>query len=451
MSYLAFAGVGAFAFGILLLPLLVRRIRLHSVYGWMLVSAFVGLLVRPTFLLIFSPDRAEQESFFWLDVSLEEFIWPVTVLWLGCLLFAGSYAVGNSTRAEFRRLNRLQGDTNALALAGSIVALVGILAAVSFVQSTGGFSLGSLSTKRVVASESAIADGLEAFGPTLAVGRAGLVGALVSFHLRRTAQRPVRFATLLVLANAFLPFYASDRTGVILVVLQLLALSALRVQRMKRKTLITTAVVVLLLFQVLTTLRATGRSDDSFQLVSPIDTVESILVNRSLFDLSKNLHVVRETGGVLEVKFGESYVGALAAPIPRSIWSEKPLISVGPEVGQRIYGNAIAGIPPGVFAEAYWNFLLPGLLGVSILFGSLCGKLDSVDRDRLKPFGQVVYVVVLLPLAYNAVASSFSGVVLDFLGDSIALLAIWVLHLALERKRTPDRIREPMMALETPR
>ena len=64
--------------------------------------------------------------------------------------------------------------------------------------------------------------------------------------------------------------------------------------------------------------------------------------------------------------FGQSYLAILAAPIPRAIWSEKPM-GVGRLASQTFmpeYKHK-TGVPPSPVGEVYWNF---GLAGVCVIF-----------------------------------------------------------------------------------
>ena len=428
MRYVQFVALGALVLSAFSLPVLAKRVRIHSVFGWMLASAFFGLFFRPLYMLGFNSDRRAQEEMFWRDVPIEDFYLPATFLALAALIYSLSYLSGLGGSARLKTLEKLVGGEKQLASAAGLLSVAGLAAAVMYVQATGGLDLSSLSTKRVVASQANSEEGLASLGPILAIGRAGLIGSVTSYHLRKSARQPVRLSSALILGNMFLPFYASDRTGVLLLVLQLMALASFRDTKISRRTVVIGLISLVLLFQVLSTLRTTGRSDTEFALEGPVATADVLVFNRSFFDLSKNLHVIRATGSELELKYGATFTAAIIAPIPRSLWQGKPIISVGPEIGRSVYDLPVTGVPPGLFGEAFWNFKIAGLLGVAVPFGWLCGRVDSIRPRELSAFAQSVFCVLLLPVAYNAVASSFSGVMLDLLRDGFAFFVIWQLH-----------------------
>ncbi len=65
--------------------------------------------------------------------------------------------------------------------------------------------------------------------------------------------------------------------------------------------------------------------------------------------------------------WGESYLTLLARPIPRVIWPTKPR-GTDFRTGATFY-NSPWGVPPGAVGEAFWNFHIPGVVGIFFLFG----------------------------------------------------------------------------------
>lgn len=76
------------------------------------------------------------------------------------------------------------------------------------------------------------------------------------------------------------------------------------------------------------------------------------------------LHYVPNESPLL---WGETYLTILFRPIPRSIMPSKPM-GTDYRAGAEFF-NAVWGIPPGPVAEAYWNFHIPGVIGVFFLTG----------------------------------------------------------------------------------
>tara|TARA_R110001599_G_scaffold3083_1_gene17206 strand:- start:2127 stop:3482 length:1356 start_codon:yes stop_codon:yes gene_type:complete len=74
--------------------------------------------------------------------------------------------------------------------------------------------------------------------------------------------------------------------------------------------------------------------------------------------------------------FGETLINLIYVPIPRAIWSEKPIISESAIIGMQLKGTnnpTGSGLPPGVFAYGYIQFGLPGVILTALLSGLIAG------------------------------------------------------------------------------
>lgn len=82
------------------------------------------------------------------------------------------------------------------------------------------------------------------------------------------------------------------------------------------------------------------------------------------------LPIIANVPGNVDFLYGESYIHVIAAPIPRVLWPNKPR-SIDAYVGTRLFGYDAISIPPSAVGEAYWNFHIPGVIIVMLLFGML--------------------------------------------------------------------------------
>ena len=80
----------------------------------------------------------------------------------------------------------------------------------------------------------------------------------------------------------------------------------------------------------------------------------------------------------VDLIYGRSYLALLTLPVPRSFWPKKPML-VYAEVGKVFFGVPW-GMPPGPIGEAYWNFHIPGVIIVYLLFGVFHAWLARVVR-----------------------------------------------------------------------
>ena len=139
--------------------------------------------------------------------------------------------------------------------------------------------------------------------------------------------------------------------------------------------------------------------------------------------------VIRETGRSQPYLMGESILFApIVAMIPRAIWPDKPVVTIGRDFGVRFYVvnplldkvTSVAVTTPG---ELYWNFGLAGIVVGLAMFGAgvrwlyrLYGETSSLD-----PVRRAVFMLVIIELAHfgGGFAAEFSG-----LARTLILLAV---------------------------
>jgi len=80
--------------------------------------------------------------------------------------------------------------------------------------------------------------------------------------------------------------------------------------------------------------------------------------------LNPNIAITNKVPREVDFLYGKPYLGVILFFIPRYLWPDKPH-STGQYVGSIFFNKSEGGVPPGEFADIFWNF---GLLGVLILF-----------------------------------------------------------------------------------
>jgi hypothetical protein len=138
-----------------------------------------------------------------------------------------------------------------------------------------------------------------------------------------------------------------------------------------------------------------------------------------------------------DLLYGKSYLAVLTVGVPRSVWPEKPGLIDG-RVGRTFYDSP-AGKPAGAVAEAYWNFHVPGVILVFLLFGIFQQWLARmVRRYPGQPAMTLLYLSALWMLA---VPTSMSAV--RFIADVVPLLLVVVMMGGLKRARIQPRTSIP--------
>ena len=108
---------------------------------------------------------------------------------------------------------------------------------------------------------------------------------------------------------------------------------------------------------------------------------DAFVYSRNLSDPTVAAHIYHAVPEKIPFQNGGTITAFALAPIPRAIWPEKPLINIGPVIGNVIYGYQRNGVPAGWVGDLYLNWGLPAVLAGSVLIGWLLAQLD---RWRLR-------------------------------------------------------------------
>lgn len=195
-----------------------------------------------------------------------------------------------------------------------------------------------------------------------------------------------------LLQTMFLFFVMGSRANIVLILMDGLFLVYCIQQKLEiGKIAIAGGLVALLLLPMLA---SRDQSDSRFGHL-----VEKTLAGRDMMDISKTCHIINAVPENLEYRYGETLVGWLAAPIPRSMWPDKPMWAErGTYLAQSVFGDkkGITGVPPGLIAEFYWNLGLVGVTLGMVLLG-LVLKLLYVTflRHDTNPTAILIYTIIV--------------------------------------------------------
>ncbi len=140
-------------------------------------------------------------------------------------------------------------------------------------------------------------------------------------------------------------------------------------------------------------------------------------------------------------EYGRSLASILWAPIPQSVWPEKPPVRIGPAISPAVFrfdADRRTGDPPGIVGEFWIN---AGLAGVIIGMLVLGAAVRVVDRwYRLVPetsgLSALLYGVFAVALVLRLPRGDFTGVVIEALGQLVILVCLlWIL-----RSRAPGHL-----------
>ena len=253
------------------------------------------------------------------------------------------------------------------------------------------------------------------------------VGLLMAFIWRRFTHSPMLtfWVLILLIPEVFWRIISGSRAQLIFLLMQLLiAYYLTSAQRGLRLTLklgvvvVITLIVGVLIFPFLTTLRfeglnawrkaveAVGRTMADPRLV--------VLVTGGRFhDLDALAEIIERVPRESPYLSGFSYLLTFVAFIPRAVWSEKPVISLGKILADTffsdVYGGTGTAASTSLVGELYWNF---GVIGVP--FGmAFFGYLWRVAYNYLvKPHGNLSTALVtsaIFPAFFISMEQSFAA------------------------------------------
>jgi oligosaccharide repeat unit polymerase len=206
-----------------------------------------------------------------------------------------------------------------------------------------------------------------------------------------------------------------SRSGLIMMLLFILVIKMLQVKRIAYLRAIVVSVFALLALGILGEFRSqsfVARDLGDIQLESGVigglergwDTLTGYAGR-----VSGLYAVLALVPNQFDYLWGQSYLSIIAAPIPRTLWENKP-IAGGRLAGIVLFGRGVAGggVPPGNIGEAYWNFGVTGVFGVMFLYGVALRWLAAIyQANQGERWIIVIYVLTLFLFQPNSV--SFYG------------------------------------------
>jgi hypothetical protein len=236
----------------------------------------------------------------------------------------------------------------------------------------------------------------------LALANLALAACWVWLAYRRDATRSLLFwgAALGALVAAFL--MTGSRSSLVYPALVGFVVWMLREQKVAYLRTVGLAVVAL---YVVTTLgnfrRSTWGGSADWESASEGSVVENVtqaasgeLAERATI-ADGTLPILARVPDDVPLLEGSSYLAVLSLPIPRALWPGKPGMVDG-QVGH-VFFHIQAGVPAGGIGEAYWNFHVPGVVAVFLLFGMWLRWLGRLyTRHRASPPMIVMYGITLL-------------------------------------------------------
>jgi oligosaccharide repeat unit polymerase len=148
-------------------------------------------------------------------------------------------------------------------------------------------------------------------------------------------------------------------------------------------------------------------------------------MNTNGIDVSKTAHIMSAVGRQLDFEWGWTLLNFFFIWIPRQVWPNKP-VNIDTMIGMQVFGAETYGagaVPPGLIAEMYWNFWIPGVIVGCFLLGYFL-RVVFTQFSAYSDNRNVVlwYVLAFMPLGAAFMGSGFSSALVSFMMTSIPLV-----------------------------
>lgn len=391
---------------------------------------FIGTTVR-TLFLAFDPN-ADREAFRLVGLYDRFEILPygaATVL-IGVTMWTIGYYI-NNRRLRLRSQNTAARPLNERAMWQAIfgVGAVGLVLSLLYLNQINFFSnIGSLgvSAKRLF-----FLDEREEIATTLGHLRMGsdfiAIATLTAYVFLISKNRLTLGKRVMILGGLLLaclvPFAASSRVSVLYYILLFVIARHYALRRISMPRLSTIILLTFILLGFLETLRhqsnSLRRGETLENVTYTLDrSVKTFAYNAHFVGVGKTSVIVTQMPSREPFLLGSSYLALFVAPIPRTLWPEKPVVRIGRFVGVDLYQRpSDSGVPPGLIGEAYLNFGWVGVFLIPFIFGLVC-KAIYVSFVLRAPPDDVMRRVAFVILWFFMIDMMYT----DFVGSSMRMM-----------------------------
>lgn len=445
---------GALASLIVTAPLLSRQYEVLSPWTLVVATVYISCGVRGLFIALSIDGTRSIDALFLLGHDAQYFFRPTVLFLVGLTIFTIAYTLGAAGQRQvgktalFGASRHLNPQTTFVVVL--ICAFVGFVGFVIFAQSTGGLSPTRISAKRTTINGLDLSTDYESFGLARFANSLAPIAFLLQltyYNYRRIPHGVLtrRFAwlSLLFLNAVALPVYASSRSSVIQLIISAVVVEyCLSGRRIRVRALFGPVIAAVVIAGLLTSLRASQAASVDTSTLNTETLVDTFVLTRTFGDIPTTGNIINAVPTKLPYANGRTITAWLVAPVPRSIWPGKPIITAGPEIGRVIYGNRASGVPPGLIAESYWNFGTGGVLLLPLLAGLILRRFSEIWRSRARssPAAALILATAVIPLGLSVFSGSIGSAPFQVLETMVVLVPVLALVSSGKEPRRPQAL-----------
>lgn len=440
--YYALAGVALLAFGLTLLPSIFNHAKAYDTFqpaNFLALTTLFGVTLHTLYILLVDDFTTRNFLMLGRDPVFLNRALVVICLALVCWL------IGYNLRTPQLPLQRwpvtratLWNKRRFIVVVWALI-VVALICTILYMRELG-LTPDSLATKlsgkrRLVVEDADYAFaalGYYLWGASLISYAFYLLVAYVAYQ-RLSLRSPTGLVMVVCgLLACVLPFITSSRAEIIYNLLLAIMIWHYARRRLSLQAILVVAVVGVTIFAFVGSLRFTGGrvTEDSLQLGGEA-FVKSLLGTRNWLGVSKTAHIMAAVPEKISYKLGSTMVGWMVAPVPRTLWKDKPIIRTGQLLGPLVFDATknLTGSPPGLIAELYLNFSLPAVflgvfflgLFIKTLYQSVL-PLVATHRNVL-----LLYLMLTLRFSLDIFAGDFNGVMINALRAFVTMFLLLAL------------------------
>lgn len=422
-----------------------RHITLATCAGWVLMTMLHGLLIKPLFVVLDLPSPEILDLIVFQKVDREQYwLWGPALLlaygaFVAAMFFTGRYGKASRAMAAASSERREWFDVRVLTLLIAIAAaaLVGFF--VQFPQLLESANKNSIATADVADYNSG--------GVWRALIELAYLASLCCLvNIGKRVSRKGSIFLFCVAAALWLGFCVlSDQRGAVLfsVVTYLIAYGRF-IGRIPRKAV--AIVLVLMVGSILT--KTVMRVQAEVGAQEDLAFAAANLVGQNLIENGKTISIISATPSHIDFQWGVTYLDAVRILVPRSLYPEKQTVNLDTVIGNRIFdcdAFGACGVPPGLIAESYLNFGVPGVLVLAIATGAFVGGLDRRYRLGRRSVGfDLLYIYALVYSGMAILGSGVSGLITQLITQGLSLAIV----LFLARRSSVGATKRRALALQ---
>jgi oligosaccharide repeat unit polymerase len=422
-----------------------RKITLATGAGWVLMTLLHGLLIKPMFVLLDLPSPEVLDLVVFQKVDREQY-W----LWGPALLVVyGAFVMAMFFTGQYARAAR-SAPAGAPAREWFDLRVVALLTAIAVAATAGFFIqfpqlLESANKNSIATTDVADYNSGGAWRALVELAYLASLCCLVNIGQRRSRKLSIFMFGLSALI--WLGFcLLSDQRGAVLfsVVTYLMAYGRFIGKPPRR---VVTFVLVILVGSIL--VKTVTRVQAEVGAQEDLAFAAANLVGQNLIENGKTISIIQATPSRIDYQWGLTYVDAVRILVPRSLYPQKQTVNLDTVIGNQVFdcdAFGACGVPPGLIAESYLNFGVPGVLLLAIAAGAFVGMLDRRHRlGRRSVAFDLFYIYALVYSGMAILGSGVSGLITQFITQGFSLAIV----LAVAKRSSKSRRRSILSPLPT--